>query len=522
MKPKLHKSLYLNIFLFLSFSLFSFSQSYIVNDDFEGNPLNTLPDGWVIRYEGTGNTDQKVVESPVKNGIQSFQVSGSGWAANLSKSVATIPTEVIFEGWVYAENTASGGRCGLGIGNPSIGSWGAFIARVEFYNGNIITYNYTGNSGGYGTQYVLQAASSNNWYHFKIETNTEAGSYKVFINNIQASSNTTGSTITEFPLLTTVTPTSIEVYGNSMVYFDDIKLYTTSNLIAFYPFNGNANDESGNNHHGTVLGPTLTMDRFGNENSAYYFNGANNNIDIGDWENGGPMSFNLWVRWDSFTNWGLIMDLALGRNNNNIYIGNQSTNNIFMFHTLDGSTKYLFYCNDTVTYPNSPLALNSWTMITCTVDETGLMKAYKNGYLIGSFNGFTPTKMIRTEQYLGSQNYPENGYFNGALDDVRIYSSVLTNAEILNLYNFNSLKIEKIDNVTENTFYVSNNLLYFKNSQNLNEIKTIEVYNLLGQKVFKTSTIEKEISLEQLKKGVYILKVKRISNDLKTLKILIN
>jgi Tol biopolymer transport system component len=39
-------------------------------------------------------------------------------------------------------------------------------------------------------------------------------------------------------------------------------------LIAFYPFNGNANDESGNGNDGTVNGATLTTDRFGNENSA--------------------------------------------------------------------------------------------------------------------------------------------------------------------------------------------------------------------------------------------------------------
>ncbi|MEI6260974.1 MAG: hypothetical protein WCR46_13855 [Deltaproteobacteria bacterium] len=43
-------------------------------------------------------------------------------------------------------------------------------------------------------------------------------------------------------------------------------------LVACYPFNGNANDESGNGHHGTVIGgAVLTTDRFGNANSAYSF-----------------------------------------------------------------------------------------------------------------------------------------------------------------------------------------------------------------------------------------------------------
>ena len=42
-------------------------------------------------------------------------------------------------------------------------------------------------------------------------------------------------------------------------------------LVAYYPFNGNANDESVNNNDGTVNGATLTADRFGNASSAYSF-----------------------------------------------------------------------------------------------------------------------------------------------------------------------------------------------------------------------------------------------------------
>jgi hypothetical protein len=40
-------------------------------------------------------------------------------------------------------------------------------------------------------------------------------------------------------------------------------------LVAWYPFNGNANDESGNGNHGVVNGATLTSDRFGNAQRAF-------------------------------------------------------------------------------------------------------------------------------------------------------------------------------------------------------------------------------------------------------------
>ena len=44
-------------------------------------------------------------------------------------------------------------------------------------------------------------------------------------------------------------------------------------LVAYYPFNGNANDESGNGNDGEINGATLTEDEYGNTNSAYYFDG---------------------------------------------------------------------------------------------------------------------------------------------------------------------------------------------------------------------------------------------------------
>jgi len=52
----------------------------------------------------------------------------------------------------------------------------------------------------------------------------------------------------------------------------------TTGLVAYYPFTGNANDASGNNNNGTVNGATLTADRNGNANSAYSFNGSDDNI----------------------------------------------------------------------------------------------------------------------------------------------------------------------------------------------------------------------------------------------------
>jgi outer membrane protein assembly factor BamB len=51
-------------------------------------------------------------------------------------------------------------------------------------------------------------------------------------------------------------------------------------LVASYPFNGNANDESGNGHNGIVNGATLATDRFGEVNKAYTFDGIDDYIQV--------------------------------------------------------------------------------------------------------------------------------------------------------------------------------------------------------------------------------------------------
>ncbi|MDV7185701.1 LamG-like jellyroll fold domain-containing protein [Lutibacter sp. TH_r2] len=513
--------LLLSLLIFLLFSHISVS-SQIIDDNFDAETLGDLPTGWVIKFNGTGDVNQKVVNTTSVSPNNSFELEGaSSWAAALTKTPSIMPTNLSVEAFIKAEKILSGQTGNIALYNPNAGSWGTSCLRVEFINGKIVA-NYTN-----GNTYEIQSYNVDQWYHIKIKANLSTKLYQVYIDGTQVTGTYNFSTTSDFPAHPTTIPTDVLLTagnsGTTKMWFDDVKLYEIPDLIAYYPFNGNANDESGNEHHGTVYGPTLTTDRFGNANSAYHYHGNSNNdyIDIGDWENGGAMSFNLWVKWETFNNWGLIMDLSSGWNNNNIYIGNQSTTNTLMFHTLDGSTKYLFYCDDTATYPNSPLTTDTWTMITCTVDETGLMKAYKNAELIGTFNGFTPTKMVRTAQYFGSYTYPENGYFQGDLDDIRIYQSALSESDILNLYTNNALNIEKLTETTERNFYISNNTLHFKITQNLNEIKSIEVYNLLGQKVFKTSKIEEEIKLENLREGIYIAKV-NTSNSYQTMKFIVN
>lgn len=484
------------------------SQTYIINDDFESDALGTLPEGWIIRYNGTGNADQKIVDSPVKNGIHSFQVSGSSWAANLSKPVTGMPNEVTFEVWMRAENVASGGRSGIAIGNPSVNTWGAFLARIEFYNGNLITYHHTGNSGGYGTQYVLQAATPNIWYHVKIETNTVAETYKVYINGDQASSDTTGTTVTEFPLLTIAPQTSIELYGNSMIYFDEVKLYETTPLVAYYPFNGNANDESGNNLNGTVNGATLSIDRFGNPDSAYSFDG-NDIITIPHNDilnNNNELSFSVWVKPNNQQD-----AMILGKSN---YV--TATN--YLLRTK--STGFIqFEYKDFANSNSLPLLVDEWNHIAVISNYDNSKNVYINGVLATHTTASSPYGLVTNSLTIGARSGAE--FFNGSIDDLRIYKSALTESDVLSLFNNNTLEVSQNKFIKDMDLFVSNNTLYFSSNRDISAIENISIYNIFAQEVYMSREIQNELILDFLDQGIYILKMENNTGETATKKFVI-
>ena len=73
-----------------------------------------------------------------------------------------------------------------------------------------------------------------------------------------------------------------------------------SGLVAWYPFDGNASDMSGNENHGTVNGATLGTDRHGFAGKAYSFDGVDDWISINnfDWDDRASCTISLWTRYN--------------------------------------------------------------------------------------------------------------------------------------------------------------------------------------------------------------------------------
>jgi hypothetical protein len=80
------------------------------------------------------------------------------------------------------------------------------------------------------------------------------------------------------------------------------------------------------------------------------------------------------------------------------------------------------------------LALNQWQMFTVTMTETGQATIYKNGLPVATGTVQTPNVIARTNSWIGRSAWSGDQYYNGGLDEVRIYNYALTADEVADLY----------------------------------------------------------------------------------------
>jgi hypothetical protein len=208
-------------------------------------------------------------------------------------------------------------------------------------------------------------------------------------------------------------------------------------LVAYYPFNGNANDESGNGHNATLVGPTLTADRFGIPNSAYHLDGVNDYIRVpSQLTTNNPFTWSVWFRPDfTSTNGEMSIlnqggDPGAGEISPAIWVNQVTMPGTIVFYTWDGTGHLL---------PSQTRAqwnTNVWYHVAVTSDEAGNRYLYVNGVCENTatnlqFGWNCPNV------YIGAcPAYPAYyaGYFHGDIDEVRIYDRALSPAEIKQLY----------------------------------------------------------------------------------------
>ena len=206
----------------------------------------------------------------------------------------------------------------------------------------------------------------------------------------------------------------------------------TYGLVGYWPFCGNANDDSGHGNNGTVNGATLTTDRFGNSNSAYSFDGLNDFIEIPT-INFSNYTISSWVNLESFattSSGGLsgIFSTLMGPFYTGVELRVDGTG--FITNVQGGNSSWYSNTN------SSTLQLNTWVNITVSWDGS-VSKIYKNGILVQTLNApyFTNNNfpiMIGTRG-----NYSNGGWLDGKIDDIGLWNRALTPSEVTQLFNQN-------------------------------------------------------------------------------------
>ena len=206
----------------------------------------------------------------------------------------------------------------------------------------------------------------------------------------------------------------------------------TNGLALYYPFNGNANDASGNGNNGTVQGATLTADRFGIANSAYSFNGTSSEILVPETVFGATnaaWTLSVWITTDGGPYSGDQQIYTKSCANGQAGIG-----------ILDGQIEVGIKTASQAFYiAAAPLLTNSTMHVVGVYQKGQSLSLYINGLMV------TNTPVSNEDLFvssfplissLGSYHYTGGPYewFRGTIDDFSVYTRALSASEVQQLY----------------------------------------------------------------------------------------
>ncbi|MGK5093758.1 LamG domain-containing protein [Deltaproteobacteria bacterium TL4] len=210
----------------------------------------------------------------------------------------------------------------------------------------------------------------------------------------------------------------------------------TEGLVAYYPFNGNANDESVNVNNGTVNGASLTADRYGTSNKAYSFDGVNDYIyspQIQVFFSDESVTLSVWFNANKS---GLVVteiESAVGCH------GGWCEN---LMAVSDSGMVYI-KAVDMQKVDLGIITFGTWHHAILRYSKSGLkLDGYLDGRLSASYttgDRKVPFEFSAPLYYGFGYGVPNNvnfgDYFKGLIGDIRIYNRALSELEIQALYN---------------------------------------------------------------------------------------
>jgi hypothetical protein len=209
----------------------------------------------------------------------------------------------------------------------------------------------------------------------------------------------------------------------------------SSAIIGYWPFNGNANDDSGNNNHAIVNGASLTVDRFGNLNSAYNFNG-NSFIEVTNssfYNLSNAITFSAWAKFSSTKINSFISKWGNGNvgENNSYWLGTSYNNDT---HRIIGQVTLTNATNLTTKTPDG-YSDNYWHHYVTTYNGS-IVTVYVDGLKVAESAAVSGDISSTTASLVFGAVSPTRRDMDlvGSLDEVMIFNKALTDQEANALY----------------------------------------------------------------------------------------
>ena len=224
---------------------------------------------------------------------------------------------------------------------------------------------------------------------------------------------------------------NVSITKSNFINVGDTGLF--EGLVAYYPFNGNADDESGNCNHGSVYGATLTNDRFGNENSAFFFDGQDDFIEISDnlsLDITSQITISSWIYKYSNNPWSSIVTKGSDYEDNNYSLHNSVSEGLVFTSDLG------LHGESSVTVP-----LYEWYFVAMTWDGYEVRFYFNSNLDSLAVAPLTIQLNDNDSSLIIGLDLPwDDEYFFGVIDDIRIYNRALSEDEILSIYTLGSLE----------------------------------------------------------------------------------
>ena len=194
-------------------------------------------------------------------------------------------------------------------------------------------------------------------------------------------------------------------------------------LVAHYPFSGDSNDQSGNDHHLENRGATLTSDRFGMKDSAYAFDGKASHLFADIEDRKGDFSLSLWAKAND-------VEQSRYRSVINIHDKTPGSKDTCQIHTSGGRyPTYQFFSSNPESFA---LVTQKWQHLAVSVSGK-VIRFYENGEKVysqelegGEANQFSSI-------IIGKNRHGDRKY-NGNIDDVYVYNRAINDAEVARLF----------------------------------------------------------------------------------------